>query len=172
MGEKFTTQRATKVAAGGFPVAIGCRHAIKLNHFRRQHFLAKHIRDFDGNGGFAFGCGQFVFALHEIGFLFWHVSQGDVENFPIVRVSPHINIQPFAYLACMKNHKIVNCVAISALALSFLLVGCARQVSSEKSSAVSSDGTVKTKEKTVTKSSDGTVTKTEDTKKTTPPPNP
>jgi uncharacterized lipoprotein NlpE involved in copper resistance len=72
----------------------------------------------------------------------------------------------------MKNRIIVNCVAISVLALSFLLVGCARQVSSEKSSTVSSDGTVKTKEKTVTKSSDGTVTKTEDTKKTTPPPNP
>src|SRR5450755_168475 len=47
-GRKFTTQRATKVTAGGFPVAVGCRHAIKLNHFRRQHFLAKHIRDFDG----------------------------------------------------------------------------------------------------------------------------
>ena len=61
---------------------------------------------------------------------------------------------------------------MSALALSFIVVGCARQVSSEKSSTVSNDGTVKTKEKTVTKSSDGTVTKTEDTKKTTPPPNP
>ncbi len=61
---------------------------------------------------------------------------------------------------------------MSALALSFLLVGCDRKVSSEKTSSVSSDGTVKTKEKTVTKSSDGTVTKTEDTKKTTPPPNP
>jgi uncharacterized lipoprotein NlpE involved in copper resistance len=72
----------------------------------------------------------------------------------------------------MKNHKIVTCMAMSALALSFLLVGCDRQVSSEKSSDVSSDGTVKTKEKTVTKSSDGTVTKTDDTKKTTPPPNP
>ena len=90
----------------------------------------------------------------------------------VLRVSPHINIQPFAYFACMKNHKIVNCVAISALALSFLLVGCDRQVSSEKSSTVSNDGTVKTKEKTVTKSSDGTVTKTDESKKTTPPPNP
>ena len=59
-----------------------------------------------------------------------------------------------------------------ALALSFLLVGCDRQVSSEKSSAVSSDGTVKSKEKTVTKSSDGTVTKTEESKKTTPPEKP
>ena len=61
---------------------------------------------------------------------------------------------------------------MSALALSFLLVGCAREISSEKHSSVSSNGTIKTKEKTVTQSYDGTVTKTEDTKKTTPPPNP
>ena len=61
---------------------------------------------------------------------------------------------------------------MSALALSFLLVGCACEISSEKHSSVSSNGTVKTKEKTVTQSSDGTVTKTEDTKKATPPPNP
>ena len=72
----------------------------------------------------------------------------------------------------MKNRIIVNCVAISVLALSFLLVGCDHQVSSEKTSTVSSDGTVKSKEKTVTKSSDGTVTKTEETKKTTPPDKP
>jgi hypothetical protein len=57
---------------------------------------------------------------------------------------------------------------MSALSLSLLLVGCDRKVSSEKSSEVSSDGTVKTQEKTVTKSSDGTVTKTEESKKTTP----
>ena len=63
-------------------------------------------------------------------------------------------------------------MAMCALALSFLLVGCDRQVSTEKSSDVSKDGTVTSKDKTVTKSSDGTVTKTEDTKKTTPPPNP
>ena len=30
MGEKFTTQRATKVATGGFPVAVGCLRAIEL----------------------------------------------------------------------------------------------------------------------------------------------
>jgi uncharacterized lipoprotein NlpE involved in copper resistance len=72
----------------------------------------------------------------------------------------------------MKNHKIVTCAAMSALALSFILVGCDRQVSSEKSSTVSKDGTVKTKDSTVTKSSDGTTTKTDETKKTTPPPNP
>jgi uncharacterized lipoprotein NlpE involved in copper resistance len=71
------------------------------------------------------------------------------------------------------KHKIMNlmavmCVAASALTLSFLLVGCDRQVSSTKSSSESSDGTVKSKEKTVTQSPDGTVTKTEETKKTTP----
>ena len=69
----------------------------------------------------------------------------------------------------MKNQLIVKCVIMCALALSSLLVGCNREVSSDKSSAVSSDGTVKSKEKTVTKSSDGTVTKTEESKKTTPP---
>ena len=72
----------------------------------------------------------------------------------------------------MKNYITVMSVAISALALSFLLVGCDRQVSTDKSSTTSSDGTVKTKEKTVTQSSDGAVTKTEETKKTTPPEKP
>jgi hypothetical protein len=72
----------------------------------------------------------------------------------------------------MNNHKIVTCVAMSALALSFLLAGCDRQVSSETKSSTSSDGTVKTKEKTVTESPDGTVTKKEETKKTAPPDKP
>ena len=85
--------------------------------------------------------------------------------------SPHINLQSIGYHLSMKN-RIVTGVALSALALSLLLVGCDQQVSSEKSSAVSSDGTVKSKEKTVTKSSDGTVTKTEESKKTTPPEKP
>jgi len=62
----------------------------------------------------------------------------------------------------------VMCVATSALALSFLLVGCDREVSNTKNSSVSSDGTVKSTEKTVTQSPDGTVTKTEESKKTTP----
>ena len=62
----------------------------------------------------------------------------------------------------------VMCVAMSALALSFLLVGCDREVSNTKNSSVSSDGTVKSTEKTVTQSPDGTVTKTEESKKTTP----
>lgn len=72
----------------------------------------------------------------------------------------------------MKNNKIVTCVAMSALALSFVLVGCDRQVSKDTKSSVSSDGTVKTKEKTVTQSPDGTVTKSEETKKTSPPEKP
>ena len=61
---------------------------------------------------------------------------------------------------------------MSALALSFMLVGCDRQVSSEKTSTTSSDGTVKTKEKTVTQAPDGTVTKTEESTKTAPPEKP
>jgi hypothetical protein len=68
----------------------------------------------------------------------------------------------------MKNRIIVTCVAMSALALSFLLVGCDRTVSSKETSSVSSDGTVKSKETTVTQSPDGTVTKTEESKKVTP----
>ena len=70
------------------------------------------------------------------------------------------------------NRMAVMCVAMSALALSFLLVGCDREVSSTKSSSESSDGTVKSKENTVTKASDGTVTKTEESKKVTPPEKP
>jgi hypothetical protein len=59
--------------------------------------------------------------------------------------------------------------ATSCLALSFLLLGCAREVSSTKTTSVSSDGTVKSKEKTVTQSSDGTVTKTEESKTSSKP---
>ena len=81
---------------------------------------------------------------------------------------PITRIQPIAYFTCMKN-RIVTGAALSVFALSFLLVGCDRTVSTDKSSSVSSDGTVKSKEKTVTKSSDGTVTKTEETKKTEKP---
>jgi len=70
------------------------------------------------------------------------------------------------------NRMAVVCVATSALTLSLLLVGCDREVSNTKSSSVSSDGTVKSTEKTVTQSKDGTVTKTEESKKTTPPDKP
>ena len=69
----------------------------------------------------------------------------------------------------MKNRTVIISVATSALALSFLLVGCDRQVSDTKSSTTSSDGTVKSKETTTSQSQDGTVTKTEESKKTSPP---
>ena len=72
----------------------------------------------------------------------------------------------------MMNRMAVVCVAMSALTLSWLLVGCDREVSNTKSSSVSNDGTVKSSEKTVTQSPDGTVTKTEESKKTTPPEKP
>jgi hypothetical protein len=68
----------------------------------------------------------------------------------------------------IKNPLALICTATSALMLSFSLVGCDREVSHTESSSVSSDGTVKSKEKTVTQSSDGTVTKTEESKKTPP----
>jgi len=64
------------------------------------------------------------------------------------------------------------CAAMSALALSFLVVGCDQQISHKESTSESSDGTVKTKEETVTKDSQGNVTKKEETKKTTPPEKP
>jgi hypothetical protein len=72
----------------------------------------------------------------------------------------------------LKNCISVVCVATSAVALSFLLVGCDREVSKTQTSSESSDGTVKSTEKTVTQSKDGTVTKTEETKKVTPPDKP
>ena len=68
----------------------------------------------------------------------------------------------------MNNRKGLLYVAASVLALSFLTVGCDREVSKTKSTSVSSDGTVKSKEKTVTQSPDGTVTKTQETKSTEP----
>lgn len=59
-----------------------------------------------------------------------------------------------------------------ALVLAIPLIGCDRQVSTEKTTDVSSDGSVKSSEKTVTRSADGTVTKTEESKKTIPPEKP
>lgn len=66
----------------------------------------------------------------------------------------------------MKNRIMAS--GVSVLALSFLLVGCDRTLSSDKTTTVSSDGTVKTKEKTVTQSPDGVI-KTEESKKTEKP---
>ena len=86
----------------------------------------------------------------------------------MVGFNPIGNAWSTVYAAFMKN-PILTGVAISSLALSILVVGCERTVSSEKSTTVNNDGTVKSKEKTVTKSSDGTVTKTEETKKTEKP---
>jgi hypothetical protein len=68
----------------------------------------------------------------------------------------------------MKNYMAIIWRGTSALALSWMLVGCAHEVSHTKTTKVSSDGSVKTKEKTVTQSSDGTVTKTEESKSTKP----
>ncbi len=70
------------------------------------------------------------------------------------------------------NRMVAMCVATSALALSFLVVGCDKEVANTKSSSVSNDGTVKSTEKTVTQSKDGTLTKTEESKKITPPEKP
>ena len=72
----------------------------------------------------------------------------------------------------IRNWMAVMCVGTSVVALSFLLVGCDREVSNSKSSSESKDGTVKSTEKTVTQAPDGTTTKTEETKKTTPPDKP
>jgi len=68
----------------------------------------------------------------------------------------------------MKSRNVVICVAASVVALSFLTVGCDREVSKSKSTSVSRDGTVKSQEKIVTQSSDGTVTKTQESKTTEP----
>ena len=68
------------------------------------------------------------------------------------------------------KHKIAVLAATSVLAISSLLVGCDRTISKTESSSVSSDGTVKSKEKTVTEKSDGTVVKQEESKKTSPTP--
>jgi len=64
--------------------------------------------------------------------------------------------------------KLITLAAMSALALSFLTVGCERTVSKTDETKVKNDGTVETKEKKVTENPDGTVTKTE--KKTTDKP--
>ena len=68
----------------------------------------------------------------------------------------------------MKNRIFAICVAMSVMALPFLLGGCDREVSKTKTTSVSSDGTVKSKEKTVTQAPDGTTTKTEESKTTAP----
>lgn len=68
----------------------------------------------------------------------------------------------------MKNRMSAICVMTAVLAGPFLLVGCDREVSKTQSTSVSSDGTVKSKEKTVTQSPDGTVTKKQESTTTSP----
>jgi len=68
----------------------------------------------------------------------------------------------------MKNRKVVICVATSVLTLSFLLVRVRPRGFQTKSTSVSSDGTVKSKEKTVTQAPDGTVTKKQESTTTSP----
>ena len=65
------------------------------------------------------------------------------------------------------NSKITIFAAVAMLALSFPLVGCDRTISHTETKSTSSDGTVKSKEKTVTQSADGTVTKKESSETTT-----
>ena len=72
------------------------------------------------------------------------------------------------------KHSIMNpiaviCVLTATLTLPLLFVGCAHEVSHTERSRVSSNGTVKSQEKTVTQSRDGTVTTIEESKKTTSP---
>jgi len=67
------------------------------------------------------------------------------------------------------KRKIVSMGAVTILGLSFLMVGCERQVSKTEDVKVKDDGTVKSKEKTVTENPDGTVTKKESEKTTAPP---
>jgi hypothetical protein len=66
----------------------------------------------------------------------------------------------------MKNRLVI--LGVTTLALSFLLVGCNREISKSKSSSVSRDGTIKSTEKTVTETPAGTVIKTEESKTTSP----
>ena len=68
----------------------------------------------------------------------------------------------------MKNRIVVIGVAMSTLALSFLLVACDREVSKSTSTSVNSEGTVKSNEKTVTQAPDGTVTKKQESTTTVP----
>ena len=68
----------------------------------------------------------------------------------------------------MKHYTLLVFAAVLGLSLPLLTTGCDRTISKTEKSSTSSDGTVKTKEKTVTESSDGTVTTKEETKKTTP----
>ena len=84
---------------------------------------------------------------------------------------PQCRLPALAYIIFMKhmNHrKLITTAAMAALGLSFLTVGCEREISRTEDTKVKSDGTVESKEKKVTENPDGSVTKTE-TKKTEKP---
>ena len=68
----------------------------------------------------------------------------------------------------MNYRKLLTVGAISVLGLSFLTVGCGHTISKTEESRVSSDGTVKSTEKTVTRNPDGSVTRTESKKTSSP----
>ncbi len=61
----------------------------------------------------------------------------------------------------MKTSKTTIIATLSALMLSFLMMGCDRTISKTESEKVKSDGTVEKKEKSVTESPDGTIKKEE-----------
>ena len=63
----------------------------------------------------------------------------------------------------MKTRRTAAFAITSAVALSFLTLGCDRTISHTESEKVRSDGTIEKKEKTVTESPDGTVKKEEKT---------
>src|SRR5579859_1443174 len=98
---------------------------------------------------------------------------------PTGRILPHSQAQEVSYIKCddkpeifkprkqMKSSRAAIFTAAPVLAVSLLLVGCAREVSHQKTTSVHSNGTVTSKEKTVTESPNGTVT-TEEKKNTTP----
>ena len=68
----------------------------------------------------------------------------------------------------MNYHKLFSVAAISALGLSLLTIGCSHTLSKTEETRVSSDGSVKSKEKTVTQNPDGSVTTTESRKTSSP----
>lgn len=98
---------------------------------------------------------------------------------PQGRSFPHSQGPPVSYDNCdgktvifetdktMKSSRIAIFTAASTFMLSLLLVGCAHEVSHQKTTSVHSDGTITSKEKTVTESPNGTVT-TEEKKSTHP----
>jgi hypothetical protein len=68
----------------------------------------------------------------------------------------------------LRRVNILCLTLIAGLGVSLLTAGCGRTISKTEDTHVSSDGTVKSKDKTVTENPDGTITKTE-TKKTEKP---